>query len=238
VKASDQALQASLKEQRRDVRRQLLRQVASTFEGTDAAQEAGEFLRLEFERGSPQHIRISRQFLKENPAVAGPAGLALRPGLLDGESENGELHPDGVTLLGGRWVEFAFLGESGRDGKPPETVRREVSEERLARAVAQLEESSLHTARVDRDATIEHDADRDLFFERVRLGALDDLDQRPHAESTYSFLGMRERYGLVRSRESILPVEIVLQGSFSDFGMGAFPRVRMPKDTPDVFLYK
>jgi len=238
TKASEQALQASLREPRRDVRRQLLREVARAFRGTDAAQEAGEILRLELEQGSPQHIRISRQFMKENPAVVGPGGLALRPGLLDGENANGELHPDGVTLLGGRWIEFAFLAESGRDGKPPERVRREVSEERLARTVAQLEESALYTARVDRDAVIEHDADRDLFFERVRLGVVDEFDRRPHAESTYTFLGMRERYGLVRSRESILPFEIVLQGSFDDFGMGAFPRVRMPKDTPDVFLFK
>jgi hypothetical protein len=42
----------------------------------------------------------------------------------------------------------------------------------------------------------------------------------------------------VRSRESILPVQLVLQGSFEDFGLGAFPRIRMPKATPDAFLYK
>ncbi len=49
---------------------------------------------------------------------------------------------------------------------------------------------------------------------------------------------MREKYGLVRGRESILPVEFVLQGSFDDFSLGAFPRVRIPKHTADVFLYR
>jgi hypothetical protein len=49
---------------------------------------------------------------------------------------------------------------------------------------------------------------------------------------------MRERYGLVRSREPILPVELVVQGSFDDMSLGAFPRIRMPKRTPDAFLYR
>jgi hypothetical protein len=43
---------------------------------------------------------------------------------------------------------------------------------------------------------------------------------------------------MVRSRESILPVEIVISGSLPDLGLGAFPRVRMPKETPDAVLYK
>ncbi len=236
-KAATQALEASRKERRRDVRYELLQEVAREFQGAEAAQEAGALAREELRNASPQRIRISRGFLRENPRVAGPEGLALRPVLLDGERRNGELHPDGVTLLGGRAVEFAFLAEDGRESSPPKRVRRRISEERLARVVAQLEEATLHLARVDADAEIEPDADRDLFFERARLGVLEP-DPRPHAESTYSFLGMRERYGVVRGRESILPVEIVLQGSFADFGLGAFPRIRMPKPTPDAFLYR
>jgi hypothetical protein len=237
-KAARQALEASLEERRRDVRHELLREAAREFQGTEAGREAGVEARRELERAAAQNIRISRGFLKENPVVAGPEGLALRPGLLDGDPSNGELHPDGVTLLGGRWIELAFVDESGRDGHDPVTLRRAVSEERLARVVAQLEESSLHMLLVDRDARVEHDADRDRFFERARLGVVDRPDVRPLAESSYTFLGARERYGLVRGRESILPVEIVLQGSFDDFGLGAFPRIRMPKPTPDVFLYR
>jgi hypothetical protein len=237
-KAAEQALEASQRERRRDVRYQLLRQVAREFQGTEAGQHAGELVREELHRATPQQIRVSRGFLLENPRVAGPEGLGLRPELLDGDPRNGELHPEGVTLLGGRAIEVAYLAPSGRKSHPPERVRRRVSEERLARVVAQLEEAMLHTARVDRDASVEPDPDRDTFFERVRLGLADQLDVRPHAESSYTFLGMRERYGLVRSRESILPVEIVLQGSFNDFGLGAFPRIRMPKATPDAFLYR
>jgi len=49
---------------------------------------------------------------------------------------------------------------------------------------------------------------------------------------------MRERYGVVRGRESILPFDLVFQGSFSDFQLGAYPRWRPPEETPDAFLYR
>ncbi len=49
---------------------------------------------------------------------------------------------------------------------------------------------------------------------------------------------MRETYGMVRSRESLLPFELVVRGSLYDFGFGVFPRIRMPKPTPDAFLYR
>jgi hypothetical protein len=49
---------------------------------------------------------------------------------------------------------------------------------------------------------------------------------------------MRERYGMVRKRESILPVELVLQGSFEDLGLGAYPRLRGVRPTPDAVLFR
>jgi hypothetical protein len=49
---------------------------------------------------------------------------------------------------------------------------------------------------------------------------------------------VQEKFGLVRGRESILPVELVLQGSLSDLGVGAFPRLRLPRRDPDVILYR
>jgi hypothetical protein len=135
-------------------------------------------------------------------------------------------------------LQFAFVSESGNDRDAPEETYAEVSAERLARVAALLEETSLRILQVDPDARVEYDADRDLFFERAKLGVTDTPDLRASAESTYAFRGMREKYGLVRSRESILPVEIVLQGSFDDFGLGAFPRIRIPKPTSDAILYR
>jgi hypothetical protein len=237
-KAADQAVELAKHQKRRDMRFAMLREAASRYRDTPGGRRAGELARSELRDATPQRIRISRGFLLENPEVAGPAGLGLRPELLDGDSRNGELHADGVTLLGGRVVEFALLAASGKHSDPPERVRQAVSDERLARLVALLDETAERNALLDPLADHAPDADRDLFFERARLGVADVPDSRPTAESTYSFVGVREKYGLVRPRESILPVDLVIQGSFPDLGLGAFPRMRMPKETPDAVLYR
>ena len=49
---------------------------------------------------------------------------------------------------------------------------------------------------------------------------------------------MRERYGIVRARPSILPFDLVLRGSLEDFTLGAFPRFHPPRRTADAFLYE
>jgi hypothetical protein len=238
VKAAEQMLEFARKAPDLPTRVALLRRIGREYEGTDAAYEAVDELRRTVREATPQHIRISRGFLQENPEVIGPAGLALRPGLLDGDGANGELHPDGVTLLGGTIVEIAYLPESGDPRDEPVRRRERASEERIARLVGALEEASLRNARTDSDYPIEFDADRGLFFERARLGLADEAEPHPDARSSYAFRGMRERYGLVRKRESILPVELVVQGSLQDLSLGAFPRIRMPRPTPDAFLYE
>lgn len=236
--AAQQALEMARKERELEVRVPLLEEVASQFPGTEAALEAGAAVREEVGLASEQRIRISKGYLLENPNVAGRPGLALRPDLLDGELGNGELHPTGVTLIGAGMLELAFVGPSGRTSDEPVTRRTRLSEERLARLVAQLDETTEHLARTDRDVGFEPDAQRDLYFERARLGVAGDVDERPQARSSYEYIGLRERYGIVRGRESILPAEIVLQGSFTDFSLGAFPRLRLPKPTPDQVLYR
>jgi hypothetical protein len=143
-----------------------------------------------------------------------------------------------VALLGGRTLELSFVGASGDEDDPPERVRETLSEQRLARLVSQLEETSLRNSLLDPDDLLEADAQRDTYFERARLGLADEVDPRAAAESQYLYRGMRERYGLVRARESILPFDLVLQGSFSELSLGAFPRIRAPRETPDSFLYR
>jgi hypothetical protein len=237
-KAAEQMLEYALESPDLPTRVALLRRVGREYEGTEGAAEAVVELRRTVREATPQHIRISRGFLQENPQVIGPSGLALRPGLLDGDGSNGELHPDGVTLLGGTAVEIAYLPESGDPRDEPVRRRERVSEARIARLVGALEEASLRKARTDSDYPIEYDADRDLFFERARLGLAADPHPSAEARSSYEFRGMRERYGLVRKRESVLPVELVVQGSLQDLSLGAFPRIRLPRPTPDAFLYE
>jgi hypothetical protein len=130
------------------------------------------------------------------------------------------------------------VDDSGDEDNLPVRVRRMVSPERLSRAVALLDETAFRNALVDRDDQSKPDAKRDLFFERARLGLTEEADPRPTAESTFVFQSMRERYGVVRGRESVLPFDLVLQGSLEDMSLGAFPRWRAPRETPDAFLYK
>jgi len=236
--ASEHALAIAEAEPRYEARIGLLLEVARLFPETEAAHAAGLQLREESERASLQRIRIAKSYLLENPIVVGPRGFALKPELLDGERENGELHADGMTLLGGDVVEFAYLGPGRGSDDPPERRREHLSRERIMRGVAQLEENEARLFRTDPDLQFEPDASRDLFLERARLGVAETVDPRPQARSSYAYIGTRERFGVVRGREAILPVEIVLQGSFEDFGLGAFPRLRLPKPTPDQVLYR
>ncbi len=237
-RAAKQKLEAAQREKQSDLRLSLLQRVARDDPGTPAGHRAGLLAREQAQHATPQEIRLSRGFLEDHPHIAGPDGLGLAPELLDGKERNGELHPNGVTLVGARTLRFDYLAASGKAGDPPETEYRQVSAERLARLVALVDETSLRLATLDSDYEHESDADRDLYFERARLGLSDRPDRRPTARSSYAFEGMREKYGLVRSRESILPFEIVVQGSLYDFGFGVFPRIRMPKPTPDAILYR
>ena len=236
--AAETALEIAGKEERREARVSLYRRVAREFPETPAGFRAGRLASAEVMAATPQEIRITRGFLLENPDVAGPTGLAIQPRMFDGDTGNAELHDDGVALLGGRVIEIAFVNESGDEDDPPSRVRETLSEEHLARLVSRLEEASFRNSLTDPDDALEANAKRDRFFEKVRLGIADDIDNRPAAGAKFTYRGMRERYGLVRSRKSILPFDIVFGGSLDDMSLGAFPRIRAPRETPDAILYK
>jgi hypothetical protein len=238
ARAARQVLLVASREERRDLRNAMLHNVAREFSETRAGREAGALAREELENMTPHRIRISRGFLLENPGVAGPQGLGLDPLLLDGDAGNGELHPNGVALIGGRRLEFSFVAADADEDDPPERLVTTLSDEHLGRLVAHLEEASFRNSLVDRDDALEPNAQRDLVFERARLGLADEVDTRAPAEAQYAYRGMRERYGMVRSRPALLPFDIVIQGSLADLSLGAFPRMRPPRETPDAKLYR
>jgi len=237
-RAADQQLRGAVRAGRRDHRAQMLRGVALEFPDSQAGSDAGEIARHEADESTPQRIRLTRGFLRENPQIPGPRGLAIHPSLTDGDLHNGELHPLGVTFLGGRVIEIALVAESGDEDDEPELIRTQIHADRLARSVALVEEAATLGVRLDSDEQIGVDGSRDQYFERARLGLTDEPDTRPTAESTYVYQGMAERYGIVRGRDSILPFDLVIQGGLTDLGLGAFPRWREPEQTPDAFLYR
>lgn len=236
--AAFQALSFANKAERRDERLSALRKVAQEFADTSAGHQAGLAIRSELSGATPHRIRLSRGFLLENPEVAGPAGLGLRPELLDDDAVNGELHPQGIALLGGNDMAVYYIGPSGDDKGEPLMKRETIGDERLARLVSALEEASFENSLLDTDDQLLTDAQRDVFFERARLGLPTDSDPRAGTSAEFAYRGMRERYGMVRSRESILPFDLVLKGSLTNMSLGAFPRIREPRQTPDAFLYR
>jgi len=237
-KAAEQSLRVAGEPKRRDVRLSMMRSVAQEYPDTPAGHQAGNSIRWEIANATEHRIRISRGFLVENPEVAGPGGVGLRPELLDGDAANGELHPEGLALLSGTEIVFYYLGPSGDGDDPPLSAHERIDADRLARLVSALEEASFENSLVDPDDAIEANSQRDVFFERARLGLADQADSRATAHSEFAYRGMRERYGMVRSRESILPFDLVIKGSLSDLSFGAFPRIRKPPTTPDAFLYR
>ena len=236
--ASNQALNAANRSKRSDYRSHILRQTSTEYPDTQAGVIAGKEVRLALVHSSPQKIRMTRDFLKQNPRVSGDTGLGLNPNMINGELDDGELHPSGVSLLGGRRLQFNMVQHNKTGDDPPAIVKKQVSQQRMAKLASSLEETTHRNQLLDGDDLLDSDADRDRFLERARVGLTEQKDHRPSAQSTYVYKSMRERYGLVRGRDSILPFDLVVQGNFQDLGLGAFPRWRAPEQTPDAFLYR
>ena len=237
-KAGAQEVRTAQSTRRRDMRGSLLRSIVREYPDSEAGKVAGGMARDNVTEAVAQRIRMTRGFLYENPEVGGPQGLGIRPEFLDEDLGNGELHTEGVSFLGGNLVEFSFVDTNGDEEAPPVPIRRKVSSERLGNAVAILEETSFHNSRMDSGASVGADALRDTFFERARLGLTRTADTRPNAQSTYVYQSLRERYGMVRGRDSILPFDLVLQGSVDDLSLGAFPRWREPLEGKDSYLFR
>lgn len=224
--------------ERRDERASILTGVAREFPDSEGGQLAGMQARAEREDASPQFIRITRGFLVENPEVAGQRGIGLNPALLNEDLADGELHSEGIVLRGGRILEIRLIAEGSNDKGPPESRTVKLSKERLRQLAAALDEAVQRNSLVDAASRFSADPNRDLFLERAGLGLTDAPDLRPTAQSSFVYQSLRERYGMVRGRDSVLPFDLVFRGSLGDFSLGAFPRWRAPRETPDAFLYR
>lgn len=216
----------------------ILRGVAREFPDSEGGRTAGLQARSEREDASPQFIRITRGFLLENPEVAGRAGVGLNPVLLNDDPSDGELHPEGLVLRGARVLEVRLVADGGDEDDAFETRFVELSETRLRQLAATLDDAVQRNGLIDADARFEADPNRDTYLERAGLGLTEDPDLRATAQSSFVYRSLRERYGAVRGRDSLLPFDLVFRGSLGDFTLGAFPRWRPPRETPDAYLYR
>lgn len=78
-------------------------------------------------------LRLSRQFLTENPRLYGPEGLGLRAALFDGDARNMELAAEGLNVLGRNTLLLHYDTPWGT-----RTQTRSVAEERVENLEALL----------------------------------------------------------------------------------------------------
>ena len=217
-------------ERRSDMKLAFYRALLRDYGDTPAARDARGELSEWWHSASAQKIRLSRDFLIQHRAVSGPEGLGIRPELLDGRRRNGEIAESGVTLLGGTRVRIELEGR--------EPALRELEAERFARLAARIEQAAYRTLVEDERERPTSDPQRDRFLERARLGLLDRPDARPSARSESEFLGSREKHGLVRTRTSRLPLDVVVRGDLETLGLAAVPLIRLPAPPADALLYR
>ncbi len=227
---AEQMFQAAGRERRTDMRLAIYRSIVREYPESAAAGDAREEVRELLRDATPQGIRVSREFLQESPELWDASALGLRSELMDSETGNGELHPDGVTLLGRNTIRVAL-----EDRDP---VIRNVPPENFARFVSLLEDVSYRLLATDPRENPAPDPQRDQFFDRARLGLLDRADHRPTARSDAVFLGRKEKHGPVFARKSILPIELVVRGDLESLGLAPVPRLILPEPTADAFLYE
>ncbi len=98
-KAAKAFLNAASKTSNRGAREYYLTSVIDQNPDTPAAAEATRKL-AEMTKDENQGLRMSKQFLMENPELYGPRGLGLKAALFDGKPGNMELADRGVNLIG------------------------------------------------------------------------------------------------------------------------------------------
>jgi hypothetical protein len=220
---------ASLDDRPLDVRMSVYASLVREYGDTKAGQEAGRQIEELRKKLTPQSIRLTREFLLENREVWGPGALGLRPELLDGEGDHGEVAEGGVRLIGKNFVEIEL------DAREP--IQGRIPEENFVRFVSLLEEARYRRMAGDGRERPAADPQLDSFLERARLGLLDDPELRPTARSESVMMSSSEKFGMKRE-SSILPIELVVRGGLSDAGLAALPRIKIPEESEDAFLYK
>jgi hypothetical protein len=97
-KAASAMLNAATKSKGRGTQEYYLTTIIDEYPESPAAAEATKKLAA-LVKSDNQGLRMSKQFLVENPELYGPNGLGLKPSLFDGNPNNMELAERGVNLL-------------------------------------------------------------------------------------------------------------------------------------------
>src|SRR6185436_694246 len=99
AKAAQAYVNAAVKSSDRGAREYYLTAAIDGAPDSTAAAEATRRL-AELAKDDNRGLRMSKQFLMENPELHGPAGLGLKPSLLDGNARNMEIAERGINVIG------------------------------------------------------------------------------------------------------------------------------------------
>jgi hypothetical protein len=106
-KAAKNMLSAASKAGDRGTREYYFTTIIDQFPESRAAAEATKEL-AQLANDESRGLRMSKQFLMENPEIYGPDGLGLKASLFDGKIENMELADRGVNLISDNEIVFYF----------------------------------------------------------------------------------------------------------------------------------
>ena len=111
-KAATALLNAATKSKGRGTQEYYLTTLIDQYPESPAAAEATRKL-AELAKTDNHGLRMSKQFLKENPELFGPAGLGLKATLFDGNPRNMELADRGVNVTGDNELLIYYQTASG-----------------------------------------------------------------------------------------------------------------------------
>ncbi len=116
-KAAETLLRAAEKSKSNSKKERYLRAILENYPETSASKEATRKLAHQIKNRN-RGIRISKEFLMENPELYGPNGLGLKASLFDGKTSNMELADKGINLLSKRKILFHFESQWGIQSRP------------------------------------------------------------------------------------------------------------------------
>jgi hypothetical protein len=111
-KAATALLNAATKSKGRGTQEYYLTTLIDQYPESPAAAEATKKL-AELAKSDNHGLRMSKQFLKENPELYGPNGLGLKASLFDGDPRNMELADRGVNVTGDNELLVYYQTQSG-----------------------------------------------------------------------------------------------------------------------------
>ena len=111
-KAAKALLNAASKSKGRGSQEYYLTSVIDQYPESPAAAEATKKL-AELAKTDSHGLRMSKEFLKENPELVGPSGLGLKASLFDGNPRNMELADRGVNVTGDNELLIYYQTPSG-----------------------------------------------------------------------------------------------------------------------------